>query len=249
MLGITILGVAFIATVIGIMLLLSFSGHDTRVVQLPEAPAAAEKPGSPEPDALNRIEATKDTIQAIVSTLSRPDTYQRSVTIDTFWGGGHAVYNIIVTVIGEAASLRVTPSVGPEKRIIITRDKLYIWYSGDRTPYEGVIDSNGDWRRMSDEWQMLVSYEDLLRIDKNDIINAGYIEYNDDYCLYADCRVPLLGYTRRYYIPISLGLVTGAEDHDENGNVVYNMTSGECIAGEADVSAFLLPDGTNVLQL
>ena len=157
------------------------------------------------------------------------------------------MYNVTVSVIGGATALSVSPSVGAEKRIILTQEKLYIWYSGDRAPYVSDIDPEGDGNKSADEWQMLVSYEDLLELDKNDIIEAGYIEYGEDYCVYANCRAPLPGYTRKYYIPTDLGLLTGAEEYDENGSLVYSMKAGECFVGDADPAAFVLPDGTSVL--
>ena len=247
MLGFAAVGVVFIAAVVSIVLLFSFTGHDNRTVPLPEAQAEPETPDNPAPDALIRVEVTRETVQAVVSTLARPAAYQRNLTIESFWEGGHAVYSVVVSVSEGVTALRVAPSVGSEKRIIITPDMIYIWYSGDRFPYSASIGSERDGSRYADEWQMLVSYEDLLHLSANDIIEAGYIEYGNEYCVYASCLATLPGYTRRYYIPISLGLLTGAEEYDERGNLVYSMTAGECAIGIDDPLAFILPDGTNVL--
>ena len=247
MLVITALVVIFIAAVVSVMLFFSFSGHDDRSVALPEPQVSPEPPASSSPDMLDRVEVTKDTVQAVVSTLSRPDSYFRSIVVESFWDGGHAVYNIAVSVVGGATALRVSQSAGPDKRILVTQDKLYIWYSGDRAPFVGSASSESDLTRSSDEWQMLVSYEDLLELDTGDIIEAGYVAYGDVYCVYANTRAPLPGYTRKYYIPIGLGLLTDVEEYDESGNMVYSMTTGECVVGEVDASAFILPDGTNIL--
>lgn len=249
MLWISALSVFLIAAALSAMLFFSFSGHDNgRTVLLPEISHAAEVAASNEPDALNHVEVTTDTLQAVVATLSRPDIYSRSVVVEMFWGGGHAVFNIDVSVIGNMTALKVSPSVGIEKRIIVTSDTLYIWYSGDRTSYTRSLDDSGAAYKDADEWQMLVSYEDLLRIDSSDILEAGYMEYGGEYCVYGDCRTPEFGYVRRYYIPTSLGLVTGVEEYDEKGSIVYSMTAGHCVVGEVDTSAFFLPDGTNVLE-
>ena len=247
-LGITVFGILFIAAVIGVVLLTSYLRQDNDAVPLPDTTLAPEPSDEPVTDAPGSVEVTTETIQAVVAELSRPDTYSRAITIETFWEGGSAVYNIVASVAEGMTSLRITPPAGGEKRIIITGDKLYIWYTGDSAIYEGVIGSAGDGYRTADEWQMLVTYEDVLQLDKKDIIDAGHAEWGGKDCLYAEHLSPLLGYTRRYYISIEIGLVTGAEEYDENGELVYSMTAGECTPGEADMSAFTLPDGSALIQ-
>ena len=225
-------------------MLSAYLSRDSEAVPLPEISAPPERPGPAEQDTIDRIEATRDTIQAIIAeTLSRPETYSRDVTVESIWDGGHAEYNINVSVTGGMTSLRVLASTGAEKRIIVTPETLYIWYTGDSTPYAGDVGSGGDAYRTSDEWQMLITYEDVIKLDKNDIIEAGYTEYGGEACLFVNYRSPLLGYTGKYYVSIELGLVTGAEEYDEAGALVYRMQTGEC-AYDTDQSAFTLPDGT-----
>ena len=248
-LGITVFGVLFIAAVIGVMLFASFLRRDTDAVLLPELQTSPEPSGESEPDALNRVEVTRETVQAVVSELSRPDTYSRDVAIETFWADGHVKHDIGISVTNGTTSLRIALPDGVEKRIIVSPDALYIWYRGDRTPYTGAAGSLGDGHRAADEWQMLVTYEDLLLLDQDDIIEAGYTEFGGEDCIYAEYRSPLLGYTKKYYVSIELGLVTGAEEYDENGNLVYLMSAGNCVVGESDPAAFTLPDGTVLVEV
>jgi len=240
---ISIIGIVLIAAMIGILLFIQYRGHDEDLVKLPATAAPAERPGEQTPDALDRVEVDRDTIQAVVSSLSRPAVYNRVVSIVNYWQGGEAAYEIRIYVDGDITSIRTKPSAGAEKRIIITSDMLYIWYINERSYYAGTIDSSGDGLRTSDEWQMLVTYEDILELDKNDIIDAGYVEYDGHDCIYAVYLSPLLRYTRTYYISRELGLVIAAEEHDESGELVYSMKAGECIVGESDQSVFILPDG------
>ena len=245
--GITVFGVLFIAVVIGLMLLTTFLGRDGDVIPLPEIPVSEEPSVETEPDVLNRVELTQDSIRDVISTLSRPDAYSRDLVVETFWEGGQYIYHINITVAYGMTSLRVLAPVGAEKRIIITSDKIYIWYRGDRSPYIGAIGSSGDENRTADEWQMLVTYEELLELDKNNIIEVGYTIFNGEDCIYAEYLSPLLGYTRKYYVSIDLGLITGAEEFDETGALIYAMTTGECTIGDVDPSAFTLPDGTDLI--
>ena len=245
--GITVFGVLFIAAVISVMMLTSYLRIDNDAIPLPETPISTEPSIDTEPDTLNRVEVTRDTVQTVISqTLLRPEIYSREVIIETFWEGGHARYNITVSVADGMVSLRIMPPSGVEKRIIVTADLLYIWYTGDSIPYIGSIDSTGDGYRTADEWQMLVTYEELLELDQRSIIEAGYTEFDGKDCIYAEYLSPLLGYTRKYYVSIELGLVTGAEEYDETGALVYVMTTGECLVGETDPEAFTLPDGVAI---
>ena len=249
MFGITVFSTVLIAAIISVMLLFSFSGHDDSRVRLPAVPAATDTPSDAPSDALNSVKVTTDTVQAVIASLSRPESYRRSVVVEIVWDGGRAVYNISVAVQGAATAIRIVPSVGLEKRVIVANGELYIWNLGDKSYYKGVAGAAGDAYRTADEMQMLLSYEDILSLDKEDILEAGYVFHGEEYCVYAQCRTPRLGYTRNYYVPVGLGLVTYAEDLDQNGNLVYSMTAGECVTGETDLSLFTLPDGVNVLSL
>ena len=246
--GITVFGVLFIAVVIGIMLLISYLSRDNDAIPLPEPPTSVEPSDVTQPDTLNRVEVTRDNIQANVSSLSRPETYTRNVRIETYWDGGKAEYLIGIAVADGVTSLQILQPSGIEKRIIITADSLYIWYKGDKVPYKGAIGSQGDEYRTADEWQMLVTFEELLELSPNDIISAGYTEFDGQDCMFAEYLSPLLGYTRKYYVSIDIGLITGAEEYDETGALVYVMTSGECLVGEASPTAFVLPDGSNLVS-
>ena len=246
-LGITLFGVLFMVVIMGVMLLSLFLRRERDAVSLPEISLPADIPSDIGPDTLDRVEVTKETVQAIVSTLSRPAIYSRDVKIESFWEGGQAEYNINISIYNNMTSLRASQPIGDEKRIIITSDTLYIWYKGDRTPYIGDLTSSGDTYRTADEWQMLVTYEDLLMLDKNDIIDAGYVKYSGEWCIYAVYRSPLLKYSRIFYISEKYGLVIGAEELDGSGELVYKMSAGECQIGEISPSAFILPDGKNLL--
>lgn len=245
LLAITVFAALIIIVLVGVMLLTSYRTRDNDVLQLPDTSASTstESPGAAEQDVIDRVEATRDTIQAIISTLSRPDQYSRDVMIENFWKDGHTEYSISVAVADGVTSIRALSPVGVEKRIIVASDTLYIWYKGDTAPYIGDIGSLGDDRRTSDEWQMLITYEDVIKFDKNDITDAGCEEYDGKQCVYAVCRSPFLGYTRKYFISLDLGLLVGAQEYDETGALVYSMTAGE-YTSEVDPSLFILPDGT-----
>jgi len=242
----TLFGILFIFMAIGLMLLASSLRRDSEAVPLPEVSVTVGPPIVIEPDTLNRVEVTPETVQAVIADLSRPDVYSRDVVIESYWEGGYAKYIIDVSVKNDLTSLRTTPPVGIEKRIIVTPNSIYIWYRGDRTPYIGVFGDVGDGYRTADEWQMLITYEDVLKLDKKDIINAGYVVYKDEECVYVVHSSPLLRNTIMYYISLNHGLVIGAEEFDESDNLIYSMSSGGQLLYEVSPAAFVLPDGIDL---
>jgi len=246
---ITILGILLIAAVIGAMLLASYLTRDNSGVELPSVNAPENRPGDAEPDEAEIIEVSRDTVQAVIATLYRPPVYSREVVIERFWDGGKTNDIIDVYVDGGITSLLSAVSSGAEKNIIVTADSLYIWYSGDREFFTGALESAGDEYRTADEWQMLVTFEDILGLNKNDIISAGYTEHEGELCVYAKYLSPLFGYTRTYYISLEIGLVITATEHDKDGTLIYRMTAGECLIGEANPLMFILPDGTDLLAV
>jgi hypothetical protein len=246
-LSVALIAALFVAVFVAIVILSSYLGADDGEVTLPTVSQTADTSTTADPTPPDRVEVNADTIQAVVATLSRPGTYSRAIIVESFWADGSVTHNIAVAVDQGVTSLRMHPPASAEKRIIVTPDTLYIWYDGDFAPYVGDAGSPGDALRAADEWQMLVTYEDVLALDPGDIIEAGYVDYGGEDCVYAVHRSPLLGYTTRYYVSLELGLVVGAEEHDRYGSLVYSMLSDECAVGVADPSAFLLPNGTSVL--
>jgi len=245
-LAISVIGILLIAAVITVLLLTSFREQEAEAVRLPGTISPVDRPADPVADTLDRVEVNRETIRAVVYELARPEVYSREITVENHWSYGSAEYKINISVDGDISAIRSTPSAGPGKRIIITRDNIYIWYEFEREYFTGSAGSSGDGYRTADEWQMIVSYEDILALDDADIIDAGYVIYDDRECVYAVYRSPLLGYTRTCYISLELGLVIAAEEHDTNGLLVYSMYAGECIVDEVVLSYFILPNGRNL---
>lgn len=248
---ITIVGLVFIAAMISVLFLYSYFGSGTEPIPLPDIRQVTPPPTADvsEPDTKGHVEITRENIRAVISTLKRPDTYSREVLIETFWENGKAEYLIKTDVTNGVTSLHILQPSSLEKRIIVTPDTLYIWYEGDKIPYSGEIGSAGNAYRTADEWQMLVHYEELLVLDQNNIVEAGYeIVDGEDY-IFVVCLSPLLGYTKKYYVSIDYGLVTGAGEYDETGALVYRMTTGKCLIGEIDPTSFILPDGSLLVPI
>ncbi|MCL2045912.1 MAG: hypothetical protein FWG88_05955 [Oscillospiraceae bacterium] len=253
---ITIIGILFIAALIGFMYLRSFFAQDSTVISLPSPSNTPERNDEVEILPLDKVEISQSTIQDVVSqTIERPDTYSRVVRVEKFWEYGQTVYFINIDVTNGMSSLTIHPPIktpsdsseGVEKRIISANGLLYIWNLGDNSAFIGTIDPDECEHKTIDEWHMLMSYECLLSHYGDSIIDAGYFEYGGENCVFIEYRTSQLGNLGRLYISIEQGLIVGALEYDETDTLIYSMTAGDCLIGDTNPAAFILPDGTSLL--
>ncbi|MDR2356471.1 MAG: hypothetical protein LBD92_00070 [Oscillospiraceae bacterium] len=250
MLAVTIGGVALIALIIAFSALSSLLFHGPREFRLPGAqdspPQQSSDVTGDARSGMTRVDVTVDNIQDVIRMLRRPESYSRDIMAESFWRGGNAAYNIGVTVMDGVTAMHSSSGGGAVKNIVVTDDTLYIWYNGDAAPYAGARDSAGDARRTADEYQMLITYEDILSLDRGELTDAGYVEYAGALVLFAEFRSGALGYVTRCYVSPELGLIVAAEQYDGD-TLIYKMTAGACSVGEQDERAFDLPGGGSAL--
>ncbi len=145
----------------------------------------------------------------------------------TAWTGGSAVYDIDAYVLDGFTDLVITKN-NVKKYIIVSEDSLYIWYEGDSNYYEGEVVSDKNIDVLSDEYQMLPTYEDVLETDPAEIVDAGYVEYDGEYCIYCRTGPSELGYLSDYYISVEQGLLIGMKIYDGQ-TLIYEMEAGRAI--------------------
>jgi len=246
-LGITGFGLFLIIGAIVFMLLSGTLRRESAAIELPDTPHIMERPGGSAADALTRIEVNRETVQDVISTIERPEIYTRNIIIESFWDGGQAAFNINVSVRGDLTSIRIYSPIELYRRIIVTPTELFIWHEGDEVPYVGTPNSAGyGGHRAADEWQKLLTFENILDLDRNDIIDAGLTELDGIVCIYALYYSPLLSNSRKYYVSIEDGLVIAVDVHDSDNMLIYTMRAGETQIGETARNAFVLPDGSVV---
>lgn len=176
--------------------------------------------GSDNADALQELVVTRENVKAVIASLKRADSYHRILNCESFWNGGSNAEQIEVWVRGDSVKMFVS-SAESTKNILIIDSKLYIWDEGSRDIYSGKADI-----RDVDEYQRLVTYEDILEVPDKQISEAGYVDYNGTYCIYAVYTDELFGYTHRVYISVSNGLVMGDETFDGE-TLIFNQLSSE----------------------
>lgn len=235
-----------VAVVLAAMML---NGSRTRTAHItlpssdpPRDPAAGD--GSPASSALTVVEITPETVQAAIASLSRPESYGRSMTVEYLWssgGGSQELYTIV-----RGAWTRVDRGLPDgQTRISITNgEETYIWYGYD-SGAEVLRVPAGD--ISADAEQSIPTYENILELPTEDILLADYRPLDALTCIYVETAEDAAGYTTRYWVSVENGLLVQAE-RLLGEETVYRMTSLYVDQIEYDASRFTLPDGTVLLD-
>lgn len=222
---------ALVAAIVWLALRSGWFRPDTAAVILPQTTAAIPQEGE-EPHTGGPLTAsvTPETVQAVVGTLVRPDSYSRSLRVDSFWSGGSQSWNVQVWQKNGLTRIRLETADGsqPVKLMQAGGGAVTVWYE-DRAQ-DAVTYANND-PALSDTLQMLPTYEDLLALDPAQIEAAGYVKLLGVWRIMAAVREEPTGYQMIYYISIDTGLLESAERWDGD-TLLYRM-----VAETADLAA------------
>ena len=191
------------------------------------------------------IEVTTQTVQSVIASLSRYESYYRTLRVTYAWGGRDtAELNVQVWENGGWTHTQTELSSGLTECSITGNGKIWLWYDDPEADLpESVYMGTGN-GEISDRVQYIPSYEEVLELDVARITQADYLDYAGHPCIYVEAENPALGYLYRYWVSITNGLLIAAET-EKGGVVVYRMESGEVISPmDARNDTFVLPDGT-----
>ena len=186
------------------------------------------------------LEVTPQTVQAVIATLDRANSYYRQLSVQTFWPGGSGTTGVQTWADEGFVLVRATLPTGQVRHSIRTPEgTLYYWYGNSSTVLTAPQESLSE-----DLAQRIPTYEDVLTLDKQDISDAGYMVYEGHSCIYAETRADAYGYTHRYWIGVDSGLLVAAQTRKDD-QVVYSLNASSTIHTPCPASAnFRLPDGT-----
>lgn len=226
-----------------------FAGGGAEIV-LP-TPAATQPGGETGLEGGGRVlpvRTTPETVQSIIATLTRPENYARTVTVEMATGADQAgSFTASVLVDGAWTSVELTQSfqpMGTQHTIIHTDPEsgegtLYRWYSGSTEVKTWTVGERG-----ADLAQHIPTYEDVLALDQDAIVDANYVTRDGVPCVYVETAVDDLGYLERYWVSTGNGLLVASETV-KNGVVVMRMRSTDAeVLQAAEKDRFTLPDGT-----
>lgn len=232
-----IIALALLAVVALVFLLAPGRQLTTPAVVLPTLPPAdSAAPVAPERASDAEVIAiTPDTVQTVIGTLRRIDSYSRILDIRDFWSGGSRSRTVAVWSKGSRLRLRVIAEGRPEQELLLSDGETWLWYADSSEVYHGDSLPGG-----ADEWQTLTTYENLLAAPAEDILDAGYMVYSGINCVFVRWRSGALGYVSECYIDPDTGLLMGERCYDGDF-LIYSMDSSVPDVTTPDESVFQHP--------
>ena len=184
------------------------------------------------------VEVTPETVQTAIATLDRPEQYRRTITIEQFWDGGSGTYEVSVLVYDRWTRTDRTMADGRARHTITDGETTYVWYDGDREAFHAPAAGIS-----ADNEQTIPTYEDVLELPTEAIVQADYRVISEVNCIYVETSELSDGGVLRYWVSVENGLLVAAE-RIVDGETVYRMgglTVDLSVPSEADLT---LPDGT-----
>ena len=166
------------------------------------------------------VEVTPDTVQKVIASLSRPESYYRQLTVGLYWNGGSGGSQIEIIT----------------QYRLVGDGKLRLWYAGDKTWKETSTQAE-----TADLAQRIPTYEDVLALDPEKITSAAYEQKNDKSCIFVEIDNGQDG-VDRYWIDTESGLLCAAESSSED-RITYEMTEIQLTTPLAAGVTFTLPNG------
>lgn len=237
----SIIGLIFIAILGSFGRSLFFLNTPEVVLPESDSPASSDAASQPVQDSgqYQPVTVTPKTVQNVIATLSRTDSYSRDITLETFWSGGSSASTVQVwTDGGWTHSIQALPS-GVVRHDLVGNDMVYYWYEGSQSWESAPADD-----RSADLAQRLPTYETVLQLDTDSISAAGYELREGVPCVYAEILLNDLSLSQRYWVSTDTGLLVAAETwHGEQ--LLYRMTALSPITTPCpSFASFSLPDGT-----
>ncbi|MEA4933110.1 MAG: hypothetical protein VB071_05925 [Lawsonibacter sp.] len=218
---------------------------NTPSVVLPDVSSGSDgsaSSGSPsDSSTYQKVDVTPQTVQSVIATLKRSDSYYRELTVETIWTGGSSPSSVQVWMDGGwSHSRQVLPS-GVIRHDLVGADTLYYWYEGAQQYKSTPADELS-----SDLSQRIPTYETVLALDPDTITSAGYELRGGIPCIYVEVTWERPDRLERYWVSVDSGLLISAELEQE-GQLVYRMTAYSSVTIPCPSSAsFSLPDGTSL---
>ena len=185
------------------------------------------------------VSVTPATVQSVIATLARVDSYSREITLESFWSDGSSTSTVQVWADGGWTHSRQAMPSGVVRHDLVGAGTLYYWYDGSPLYESAPADD-----RSADLAQRIPTYETVLALDPGTITAAGYELRGEIPCVYVEVDLKELGILERYWVSIDTGLLVSAET-SQGEQLLYRMTAYSSIITPCPFSAsFSLPDGT-----
>lgn len=239
--SIAVIGLIFAALLISFGRIF-FNTHTPDVVLPPVGDSqqgGSNAPGQSGQDQQQLVSVTVQTVQSVIATLDRSESYYRELSIEQFWDNSSSAYTVQTWVDRDWTLIRQLLPSNAVRHDLIGPEQGYYWYEGS-SRYESAPAVD----RAADLAQRIPTYETVLALDPSSIVTAGYELKGDIPCVYVQSLDSGSGNVTHFWVSVDSGLLICAELYRENG-LVYRMSALSPIQSPcpSDVR-FALPDGT-----
>ncbi len=213
----------------------------TLINTVPEFPPESSDFVGSSAESLTRLTITKENVKAVIAEMERPEEYFSETESVLSHASGSGSFLRRKWVKGKFSRIDIINpgQTSASLHYILTEKDAYIWRSYDKTPLK-----LGRGELSADDLQMLMSYEDILNAETENITTAQHTKYDGIDCIYAEVKDPSLGYSERYWVSSSSGLLVYGQTLDENGAVIYTVSVKQTETAPQDKELFRLPDGS-----
>lgn len=223
--------------------LLLFSSGTPEVILPAVSPSGSESPlpntGLEPAGGAVVVEVTPQTVQSVIATLARPESYYREMTLESFWEEGKgAVTTAKVWVDKGYTRIDATLPDATREHTIVGGGRRYRWYNNDSNWFESDAGEHD-----GDLMQRIPTYEDVLNLETDAITAAGYEEKGGLNCVYVEVADQELGYLERYWVSVERGLLVAAETL-KGERIVLRVSAYLVEIPVRSGAVFTLPDGT-----
>lgn len=200
-------------------------------------PSTEKEPNSNSSD-YSKIAITPENVIQVIAQLERPEQYHYVIDSELFSEKSSAKYRHKVWNRGNLQRIDMLYSNGTVKlHTLYSNDTVYTW-----APQSGSYYASGLANISTDESQMLMSYEDVLKLTSKEILSAEFTTYENQGCIHLIAQPSDSNSCIEYWISAEHGLLLAGQAM-ENDFVFYSAKISNLNLSEQDASVFRLPDG------
>ncbi|MBQ2840176.1 MAG: hypothetical protein IJE70_02415 [Oscillospiraceae bacterium] len=234
--------IAIIGIIALVLLLLFVPDMSTTIINtVPEYPPEIADMNPENDRIISSVTVSRENVRNIISALNRPEEYFEETQSVLSHKNGDAVFSRQKWVKGALSRVDIMSASRESVSIhyIYNNTHVFIWKPHERTYYKT---SRGSFS--ADDAQMMMSYEDIISANDEDIISAQLTMYDGVPCIYTEVKNSTTGYTERYWVSHSTGLLIYGQTLDDKGDLIYTITSTQTDISPQDSEIFRLPDGS-----
>lgn len=189
-------------------------------------------------DQLQIVEIDRTNFLAVLQTLQRPETYQLQSETTYYYRDSSSTLKSQLWKSQPGMRISQMNALNEQaQQVLLTDNWVYVW-SDDSEVARFEKQS-----RDADLYRRTPTYEDLLKLSAEEILEGRVEELEGQLCLYAKTKDTLTGEEEQWYILAENGLLLYAEG-TLDGQMTYQTRMTQLQLEMEDSQLFLLPDGS-----